>query len=198
MNIATDLDGVAFPTPNLIFSWWNRAFRQNHKLSDFPDLFPYELYGVKKDDLKAELLRFFQSEQFRNMAPLEGAVDGLRTLVARGHTVCAITKKPSEIEAETIHGVREHFGDLIKEVFFPREIEGVGKETKAQVAQRVGARVLIDDYLPNLDGCPEYGVRGMLFDYNLGYGWCKREIPAWIGLARNWREVVDKIEAIAS
>jgi len=198
-KIGFDLDGVSFPTPQLIVAHWNNVFGRNYGTIDLPALMPHEMYGVSAEELQRELLVFFHSQGFRDMPPLDGAVEGLRRLSEFGCISYAITTKPAGVEQATLESVRRHFGDLFAEVLFSNTsgLGVAGRETKPQIAHRIGAKVLVDDYLPSLNGCFESGVTGLLFDHNLDYGWCKRQIPEGLGVVRNWNELVDKIEAIA-
>lgn len=130
-------------------------------------------------------LQFALSGGLDNLEAVPGAAAALRRLKSAGVRLEAVTSRPPIMRQST--------EALLNRLFAPGTFSGahfVGPGEKGHTCNAIGARVLVDDQLPNCVDCCACGVVGVLFDFCGSYPWSQHatELPARCKRIETWAE----------
>ncbi len=195
MRIGVDNDDVLFEFIPGLLNFLNGAFGTKRRLRDVTDYKLWNLWSVSQEYILRLVNDYYFTEQFRDLKPIEGAMEGLETLLSRGHTISVISSRPDLLETLTRQAIEKYFPGMVEDVFCLSTYDIVGgkKRSKAEVCKELGAEVMIDDALQHVKDCARNDIRAMLFDYNGTYPWNKDEEISGVRRVRDWREVVNYI-----
>ena len=116
-----------------------------------------------------------------------------RTATAMGMPIdSSVRDIQNEYENRTRDVLRKYFGSNISDVYLCNHFSSSGeRKNKADVCADIGVRLLIDDFLEIARDCSDRGIRFLLFG---DYEWNQsKSLPTGVERAKNWREVLEKI-----
>ncbi|CCO26188.1 Dehydrogenase/reductase SDR family protein 7-like [Rhizoctonia solani AG-1 IB] len=141
-------------------------------------------WGTPTETLR-KVREFSQSDYFANTPPVEGAIQGVKTLKGLGYRLEIVTARALRHQPTTDTWLEKYLPGVIDKVHYTGEFEhspnvavspppndpnNAKKVTKASILEMIGAKALIDDSLPNALLCSEV-VPVLLFGE---YQWNKR------------------------
>jgi uncharacterized protein len=153
------------------------------------------LLGITEEQWWSLERQFYASEYYQQIEPVEGAYEAQEYLYPHHHSH-VLTRRGKDAEPHTLLSLSLEFE--------PHHFKGVhhsgpkqygGKyEQKWEVCKKIGAKVLIDDYVTHLILAAQHGIYGIL----MPAPWNKSivDLPPYILRARNWYEAVEHIELI--
>ena len=138
---------------------------------------------------------FHASRVFRHIPPVLGSVGGVMALKARGYRLCVITSRELSVIEPTLRELHQLYPGIFgrSDVYFGNTYGSTGaKHTKREMCHDIGADVLIDDLPRHVLSVQEDGVKGLLCGE---YPWNEGDYEGVVR-ARDWGEVVEKVEAL--
>lgn len=161
-RILVDMDGVLCNLVGKWFAVYNREYGDQICLDDLDQWGPHRIARAGKAVYKY----LSQPGFFRDLEPIDGAIDGVRTLLAKGHDVVIVTAAR--------RGHRDKLDWLAQHLpFLPRD-----NVVFAHRKELVRGDLLFDDAPHNLQAFAPYGIPvAMAYRYNSGLD-CHR-VPDW-------------------
>ncbi|KZT36022.1 hypothetical protein SISSUDRAFT_1076617 [Sistotremastrum suecicum HHB10207 ss-3] len=151
--IACDLDDVLCQTNLAVAQWHNARYGTQMTLDEF-----YYYHYWKNphwgtpDETLAKVHEFYESKDFQELRPVDGAKEGLETLRDMGFSVQIVTARAGGHQVETEAWLEKHFPGLVNKVHYTGEFVrmqddtvNVEKITKASVCRSISALLIIDD-----------------------------------------------------
>jgi len=137
---------------------------------------------------------FLRSDEFASLTPLPGAKDAFSRLFPP-HNYHTITSRPDGVEPITRKFFDEHLGGRYKSIHHLGNYEHKRNTTKAEVANRLGLDLFIEDTYPEAIAIAKTGIPVLLMNrpWNVG-----REISDGITRVNDWDEIVRYIESQAN
>ncbi|CEL52286.1 hypothetical protein RSOLAG1IB_00826 [Rhizoctonia solani AG-1 IB] len=184
--IAVDMDDVLCRTNETVAEWHNVHYGTNMTIADFHYYHYWKNpgWGTPTETLR-KVREFSQSDYFANTPPVEGAIQGVKTLKGLGYRLEIVTARALRHQSTTDTWLEKYLPGVIDKVHYTGEFEhspnvavspppndpnNPKKVTKASILEMIGAKALIDDSLPNALLCSEV-VPVLLFGE---YQWNKR------------------------
>lgn len=188
--LAVDLDEVIFPFTREYVRYFNSDHGTHYSLDDLETYYYVEqLHGIDDMDVIEDMIHKFHARAVRDkILPYSGAVDALQKL-SSAYEIVIITARHPAVQELTHTWIQEHLGELASEVHFAHET--ADQQTKADICHKLGVSVMIDDMVKHFRGCPEVGVRCLLFG---NMPWTKADeatMPVGIERVENWKEVLE-------
>lgn len=183
LKIGLDIDGVVADSFPVFIAELNK-----HYGKDITELENYDMakvYNVNWEDMN----QFFVDNMeylFSLPLPMKGAVESIKTLLARGHEIIYVTaRKCGAEERMTLKWMAENKIPCEKIVF-------MGAESKTFAVREHGIDLFIEDFMSNALEIEAMGVPVLLLDapYNRG------KLPQGVIRCRDWSEIMCQIEEI--
>ncbi|KAK4536457.1 hypothetical protein CDCA_CDCA08G2482 [Cyanidium caldarium] len=209
-TVAVDVDEVlAFFVPALC-RFHNQQYRTRLTPSDFHSYRFSQVWGGTDVEAVERVHEFFRTPAFEELQPVPGANETLRARRDRFRFV-VVTSRQTLIEQPTRRWLSRHFDGIFEDVYFGNQwVRGqgvptmmgssaaVGRRSKADMCHEAGAMLLVDDMPAYVDECARAGMRGILFDYQQGYGWSKAPLtmPHRVTVAHDWTQVGRVLDAL--
>lgn len=179
MRIICDLDSIVFDVMTPWLDEVNRRFGDNLTIADIDSWNWHEKSrgGFKIYDIIAE------PGFFRNLKPLDGAIEGVRKLIERGHDVFIVSACDTPFAAaEKVESVREHLPFISnRRLIFAHE------------KHLLNADCIIDDGPHNAEAYrvvhPDSKILTIGYPYNQGH-------PAYDVISGDWRDTKAAWEGI--
>lgn len=135
---------------------------------------------------------FYCSSHHEEALPEPGAPEITQRL-AEKHDLYVITSRPQEVETYTKSWLDRHFPNTFREVVFTNlfNTSNALKVSKADVCQRLGVDIFIDDFPHHVLDVSSRGVTSLLFDAP-----CNKDatLPPHIKKVYSWKEILDIVE----
>ena len=186
--IAVDMDDVLCRTNETVATWHNTHYGTDMTIADFHYYHYWKNpgWGTPLETL-SKVRQFSDSDAFLQTPPVEGSLEGTRSLKALGYRLEIVTARAMRHQPMTEQWLAQWLPGIIDQVHYTGEFEhnpnaGVPpppvvdqppdpkKVTKADVLKTIGARALIDDSLPNALLCAPVAPVLLFGDYQ----WNKR------------------------
>lgn len=194
--IAIDIDEVLSPLHDLFFAHHNEVYGTNYPIRD-PEggYFIHEYSDEPKDELLKRIKNFVVGEAFKNVQPLEYAVEVLSRL-KENFKLVIITSRQDFYHDITYDWLSKHFPEVFFEIRFTEYIQGKGARIpKSEICKELGAEFIIEDNLEAVLGCAAAGVTSLLFG---DYPWNKAQtIPKNVVRVTDWRAVEEYFSGLA-
>ncbi|QRW14843.1 hypothetical protein RhiLY_13842 [Ceratobasidium sp. AG-Ba] len=183
--IAVDMDDVLCCTNEAVAQWHNNHYGTNLTISDFHYYHYWKNPGWGDPSETLDKVKVFSySDEFERVPPTKGAIEGVKSLKALGYRLEIVTARSTHHRPMTDAWLAQWLPGMIDKVHYTGEFEhnpkvaipppptadGPKKITKADILAMIGARLLIDDSLPNALLCAP--VAPVLLFGN--YQWNKR------------------------
>jgi 5'(3')-deoxyribonucleotidase len=192
--IAIDIDEVLSPLHDLLFAHHNAVYGTNYQpRHSSGKYFISDFTGDNHKVTVSKLRRFVESEAFRNIEPLKGAVEAVRSLTLNFDPV-VLTARQDLYEEVTHKWLKQHFPETFSQVHFTGFIVGKGlKKSKGFICREIGAAYLIDDNPDYCNDAADHGVQSLLFG---DYPWNRMHtLHKNVIRCKDWDEVLDYFNA---
>jgi len=190
MKIALDVDEVLMVMQPSLMQFHNRAYGTDLT----PELVGnYDLslaWGCTVEESIRRINEFYGTPEFWKMMPVRDSQRGVNQFIERGHSLVALTSRPSKFKKETLSQLWTYFPWIKQDqILFSGEWSGNGERKKYEICKNLGVGLLVDDHVGYLIPARENGIRGLLFG---NYPWNQKDSD---GLQRvnDWEEVLRKI-----
>jgi len=185
MNIGMDIDDVIadFVNPIIDFYYKKTGIRLLYE-----DFFTYtfeKVWGGTSEEAIAIVKEFYHTPEFANLPLIDGAKEGLR-LLNEEHNLVFVTSRHAKAREVTPGWIRERLPELQdKRIIYSGEYIEDSDVSKADICEREGLDVMVEDGGKCALDCSERGIRTILFDrrWNEGYSHPHR-VYDWFGVMR--------------
>ena len=144
-KIGVDVDEVLFPFTDNLLIFYNKKHNANVKKED---IYVYEFYkvlGISKEKEMDDIKEFLNSPLFKEMKPIEGAVEGIKEL-RENNELYIVTGRSSHTKETTYHQIISYFNDRFKEIHLSEFNPYIGFKTpKFQFCKQIGIELMIED-----------------------------------------------------
>ena len=145
MRIGVDIDEVLFPFSDRLLEFYNKRHGKNIKKED---LYAYEFYkviNVSRDEEMKDIIAFTNSKLFKEMKPIEGAVEGIKEL-RKNNEMYVLTGRSSLTKEITYYQIATHFNGSFKEIYLSEFNPYLGFKTpKFHFCKKIGIELMIED-----------------------------------------------------
>lgn len=188
-TIAVDIDEVLFPMGPTFLHYYNTEHGTDYKLDQMTSYFLEDVTGDSTEYMLGKIQAYLETEHYTKGHPVSGALEAIHKLREKFRLVL-ITSRDHFFRGHTEKFLEKHFSGLYDELHYTHAAEDPSKRTpKYVICQEIRAIALIDDHLPNVVGCAENGVEGILFG---DYPWNQIEkLPKGVTRVKNWEEVLE-------
>lgn len=163
--IAVDLDDVVVPFIEPLNKWHNRVYETDFKESDYISYFFSEIWGCSGDEALQRVKDFEEAPDFLDIKPYNDALPVLMQLRERGQI--AVTSRGPHLEEFTRKQKARYLeGIFLALLHSTNHYSGTnGAGTKAEIAQRFGVKVALEDSVHYALGYTKIRVPVVLFDH---------------------------------
>ena len=194
MKIAVDIDEVLADSLSSYLNYFNNSFGTSIRKEDFVvgKTF-WEVLGVaeeKRDEIRAH---YDKHPLSKDWILIPGSQKGIKKLAENNELVVISNRMPPRFDA-TKQWLERNFDGVFKETYFTEaDRDGETKPAKAEICERVGALMLLEDSPEEALECVRRGIGVVLFDtyLNQGLGTNKR-----IARVKNWDEALRAVEVM--
>ncbi|KAG9104583.1 hypothetical protein FRC06_001049 [Ceratobasidium sp. 370] len=161
--IAIDMDDVLCRTNEAAAAWHNAKYNTSISISDFHYYHYWKNpgWGTPTETLRKVKL-FSGSDELTNVPPVDGAIEGIKSLKALGYRLEIVTARGTQHRSMTDNWLSKWLPGVVDKVHYTGEFEhnpnpppvtdstaNTKRVTKADILVMIGARALVDDSLPN-------------------------------------------------
>lgn len=195
--IALDIDDVLANTSDALRIWGNECTNKSLTAEDYRIVAEYwgyyiaiwESHGIghlKHSDFDAIMV-----ESQSHIGVIEGADFALKQLSEWFHVVLVTCRHPN-LERSTREWFAPYLGNDIELYFAKAGHHELSTKTKGEICEEVGAWLLIDDSVSNIQSARDHSVDGILFG---NYGW-QSETPSDVMRLERWTEILEYLDGI--
>ncbi|MBR9675850.1 hypothetical protein GOV05_02470 [Candidatus Woesearchaeota archaeon] len=199
MRIAVDLDQVLADILTPLLKYYNKKYDKNEFLDDTKPHNITDAWKLTKQEILVVLEDFFtNSEEFRAVQVMPGALTAIKSLKNNKHELFVLTSRPKLVMKESVKWVEKHFGDnTFKDMFFTNDDFDFSNNNKSKYLKEHNIKLLIDDNPSYCLEAAQAGFQTILLNNNGKHQLVrkKQENPK-ILLAKNWSEVLVHIEKL--
>lgn len=193
--IAVDCDDVLLPSSEAIVAYYNREYGTNVHVDNFYERDPGQWNVESLDEVYERIRLYFISDAFpAEVKPFDDAIEAIDRLAAR-HELHLVTGRGPAVEAVTQAMVDAYFPGRFLSLehtgAFLQADGTMGRRTKGEVCQAIGADILIDDNLDHARSVLDAGVSSVLLYGD--YAWTKKETLERTVLCRSWADILNQV-----
>lgn len=191
-TVVVDIDGVLLDT----ISGSVAAFNRQHGTNYTPeDIFNFDAEH-NKGKFVIDGVDYFHKHQLDHDSHevIDGVVDALKQVKARGYRIIALTARSEEMFGEATKaaicryfGIGEGENDLLHSVHYSKPKGSSDRRDKGEIARELGGDILIDDAVRHCINARNHGLHAILLQYKynqVGHDWPK------VYTAKNWPDAV--------
>jgi len=195
MIIAVDLDDVLANTVEAFISYYNQHHTAPISEADVTTSDWSECLRIPPAEIGPILIQFTNSDAFRQMSPLPGAVEAVSTL-ARSHQLHVVTSRWGPLVEVTVIWLNWHFSNSIAETHYSRTshrnpFNGTAHD-KPEICRQIGSSVIIEDCPNHARNCLSAGMSVVLLDRP----WNQELADGNLIRAASWSNVLEAISTI--
>ncbi len=191
--IAVDIDEVLAGFIDYFVEYHNLTYKTSVTKDKVYTFDLEEVFGVTHEEISSRMIAFGEQGHNIKMKPVEGAVEGVDELLKRGYELHLVTSRPGVIEKDTRAWIEIYFKGKFTGLHhaFNQKIHKEGsKKKKWEICKKIGAEILIDDFLANALSCSENGIKVFLMDAP----WNQTEhLPENVLRVKSWEEIIKKL-----
>ncbi len=193
MKIAVDIDEVLARGLATYLEYFNSTYDTSFTEEDFtPDKGFWEVLGVKDEDIAQVEQHYRTTMHARDWLLVPGAQEAILKLASQ-HELVIVSNRQTQGHEPTREWLQRNFGNSFGDVIFTEAERKDGvKPTKAEICSRIGAAVLIEDEVKEVNACQKLGIPVVLFETRLNQGVEGEQI--W--RVRSWPEALRAIEEV--
>lgn len=188
MKIGIDIDEVL---TEFVRGYLEIYEKKYGKKARFEDIFSYNLWeslNITKEEAIILGDELYESELFRNIETVEGAVNAINFLGEKNE-IFFITSRPEKIRSKTEEFLKKHFSfkyDLI----YSGDFWG-GKKTKAEVCSELGVDFMVEDNEKYSKEIANKGIRVFMLDKPWNKSCEPREN---LFRVNKWQEILERLK----
>mmetsp|Transcript_19883 Transcript_19883/g.48242 ORF Transcript_19883/g.48242 Transcript_19883/m.48242 type:complete len:242 (-) Transcript_19883:384-1109(-) len=200
--VAIDMDEVLCQFLKGMIAFHNKHYHTSYQVADFHSYLFYEVWGGSYADTLKKVHDFFETDYFRNLEIVPGAVEGIHRLRDRFRLV-VVTSRQTSIQEESMRWLDRHFPGVFEDVLFGNHFSINGheeKRTKREMCEEVNAIALVDDAPSYIEDARHCLQKAILFDLDKSYGWNQKADLSHPNTVRctDWEGVVRELEALVA
>ncbi len=183
-RIAIDVDEVLVP---MFHTLSNYHQKQSNRQVKMPVRHPYRYshaLGVTEKESTKLVQDFYETDEFRNMRPLTGAIEGIASL-KNAHDLVVVTGRHNESIDATHEWLNRWFDGCFGDTVFCNHFTERAID-KASVCKDMGIDVIIDDSILTCAECLANGTDAINFIGNPVYPWCDESNIS----CRDWSDIM--------
>ena len=188
MNIGLDLDDVLAAFQISWLKYYNKIYDTNYQ---FVDVTSYDFSVVFKKDTNEVMERvheFYNTEEFENLLPVEGSVEGIDKI--NGNNLYVITSRKSNLQTITTSWLEKTFGNVFSDIILTNQFSDSKTDkpiTKSEVAKKLKLDFMVEDAVHYAEDIAAKGISVFLLDkpWNKSHAGNKK-----ITRVKNWDELV--------
>lgn len=196
-TIAIDIDDVLAENAAGFVAFSNERWGTSLKVDDYDEHWA-RLWQVSPSEACRRSQLLHDARVMKNYGHDSQAGSVLARLKGR-YNLCILTSRRTQMRDDTLEWLSRHYGDVFTEsnVYFAGIWDTITDtshlQTKADMAQLIGADYLIDDQLKHVRGLAERGIQGVLFG---DYPWnqCSGQLPEAVVRVSDWSGVEQYFE----
>lgn len=190
-SVCVDADDTTANFFTYFLDYYNSVYGTSFSINDFWTRKFHLVLGCTGEEAQKRVDEFQHSPYFKKILPLEGSVEGINQLFARGKKLYVTTSRSDYTKEDTERFYDSYFRDKFLDIFYSSN-NHTGKansgKAKWEICRDLNAP-LIDDDLSYIIPCAEMAVGGILFG---NYLWQRdRDVPANIPRAKIWEEILN-------
>src|SRR3989344_3503218 len=161
MLIASDIDDVLLDLIPAIAEFHNREYGTDLRKKDFHSYRLGEVFGCGDEETRRRMDEFLKTEEFKDIKPVDGAVEGVIRLRDNGHSFVAITSRVLSCRRITEENVERYFpGTFTGQIYFATN----HYLKRFSDPKSKGAYVMIEDSVVYAEECRDLGIEVLLMD----------------------------------
>lgn len=188
MIIGIDFDDVLADTIGQLILFHNETYGTELTRKQFHSPRWWEVWGGTRDQSVNKFFEFKKSPYFKDVKPLEYAIDAIDEL-SNNHTLVVITSRQVEFVKETNEWINEHFPNKFKDIFLTNHahwaLSGTST-TKLAICKQENVDILIEDNLDYAEECAEENIQVLLLDTP----WNQGTLPDNVYRVHSWKEIL--------
>lgn len=184
-TIAIDLDDTLIPFIEPFIRWLNETYDDavKYELEKITSYRIRDVYTEPSIDWDARLDQFVESQFQHTMSPFDESKNILQQL-AENSRLIIVTARPEMHRTYTEQWLDKEFPGLFDGLYMRTHYSAT--HNKGEVCNYLGAKVLVDDAVHNIDAANRHGVEGILYgDYPMQRDFLSDQHRR----ALNWAEV---------
>ncbi len=191
MKIGIDLDEVLADFMTALIKFHNDKYDTAFERHQFHSYRVFEIWGGTQEEADGEISEFYNTEYFEGIQPIPNAIESIDSL-SKSHELSIITSRQNDISEKTLDWVNRHFKNKFTGVYFTNQHSHNGISiSKSSVCNKIGANLMIEDYLDYATECALAGKEVLLLDCP----WNKTQaLPNKINRVYSWKEITETID----
>ncbi len=190
MLVGIDVDDVLADMNSALCLFHNEKYGTSLTKEDFRSYDLWATFGCEKEESNRRIGEFYDSRHFREIRPVEHAVECVDALAKR-HELFVITSRFGTVVEETKCWIDHYFKGKFKDILFSKFYAQNGnRKTKPEVCKENGICVIIEDSPIYAKECADAGIQAYLLD--APWNRSMEEHPL-ITKVKSWKDVIDKI-----
>jgi uncharacterized HAD superfamily protein len=147
MKIAIDIDDVLANFMQALITYHNKIYRTNLAKEHFTTFDLSKTWGGTQEEAVNKVFKFYETEEFTNVEVIKGAKNAVHALKQQ-HELVIVTARPEDLRNKTEEWIHRHFPTVFSEIHIANRFSKSGpKMTKAEICEKNGVTMLIDDSL---------------------------------------------------
>jgi hypothetical protein len=155
----------------------------------------HKALGITENESKKMVREFYDSDEFKNLRPLNNADYALYRLKDMGYRLYAMTGRQSVARDATEKWLNTHFPHAFDDLVITNSYT-VDEIPKSKLCLALDISTIIDDSFETCYGCNAKGVKAINFVGKPLYPWCHVREPD-ISTASDWLEVLNEFPSAA-
>ncbi len=192
MKIGIDIDGVIANMMPTLVRFHNDNYGTSLEIDNFKSHDLHETWGGTFEDAVSKVHKFYLSDYFNEIAPVEGSIEALSSLRMKNE-LFLITARPLSIEKNTRDWIDMHFGGMFSGMYMADALTLKSGSFKSQICNDLGIDVMIEDNIGNALECSKNVRHVFLFNtpWNQDVG-----LPENVTRIKSWNELIENLEKI--
>lgn len=186
-KIGIDIDEVLANHLEKLNEFYYKKTGKKYVEEDYHSYNWWEVWGMTKEQAIKIDKEFKKSNLFKEILPIEGAVDAIKQLSLKNE-LFVITSRPSETRELTLNWFFNHFNLRIS-ILHSGDFWGKNK-SKSEICKEQGISIFIEDNLHYALDCAKNGINVFLLDKPWNKNYEKHEN---ITKVNNWKEIMEKL-----
>ena len=192
---AVDVDDILLDTMPVLVRYYNRKFGTNFRLEYYKSYNLGETWEKTPEEVGLILERFLRSKESMQVQPLEGAVEGMRTLTKK-YDFVAVTSRPLNVYDKTGDLLRRYFKRGIIEIAHTNQHGTLASDkSKFEACRKRNIGIIIEDCLEIGIDAARNGMNVILLNRQWNRPDEDYENPGGrIQRVNNWQEIVEALK----
>ncbi|HLP86685.1 MAG TPA: hypothetical protein VK153_02305 [Candidatus Paceibacterota bacterium] len=193
MHIAVDVDDTIADLISNIILFHNDKYGTTLKREDFFSCWYREVWGGTKEQEVQKLVEFFETNYFKEVAPIPGSQSAMNFLLNEGHKLSIVTGRIYALTKQTEEWVEKYFPNVFSEIYHTNSYGSSGvKIKKSEMCRSQNMDVIIDDDLSHVADCTNVGIPVVVYDCP----WNRAPLPKGSIRMNSWEEIPKLINKI--